>query len=820
MRPEFAQHGFAVLVADEFERLLQGDGKQGVHGLHIGEHAAHFHIGSKTAQARMHGLSRLGVDSDFPRQGQQAQGIVEVDGGRIRLLAQADPLGLFVVLLLTQLQIGAEGSHQGIDVLPRPGMFADRLPAFILLLDERQGLFRRQFVDQQVHGNGSPLVVHTGNFDRNIIPADPQHDGIPGGRIFPDPNPGEFDIFHLPGNGRFQTFAVLAIATAEKTIQKFDEIDFTPGDAVQILLHARRELDIHVAIEMAAQQVGHGNADIRRQQGPALLDHIFPGLNGADHRGVGGGTANAFLLQLLDEGRLGKTRRRLRFVPQGLDILDLGRGIPAGTAEALTGLQIRQDGVLVRRSVHQKKAGEIHHGTVGAEQQIPPLARDGKIHGRLAQPGIGHLGRDGPHPDQAIDGQFVSIQIGFDVLGCAGQHRGANGFMRLLGTLGSGAVTTRPRGEFSAKACADNLLRLGQRFFTHGQGIGPHVGDQSLEVSRPHAHAFVEPLGNAHHPAGRHPEAAAGGLLQGRGRERRAGPLRRLFRDHRGYPPGNRGLGGGGQIGRLHLVKKHPLRGFLQKTGIGIEVTRPRQLHAVDLGQAGREVEVLGREQGFDIKEFRLMKRLAFLFALDHQPHGHTLDPTGRQARPDFLPQHRRKTVSEQAIQNPASLLRPDNLHVHIAGRFESRSDGPLGNLVKGYPLDGDLGLQDLQQMPADGFSLTVLIRGQQDLVSLLEQLLEFGDPLLGILGHHINGLILRVRIDAQTGPGFLLVFGRNFRGRAGQIPDMAITGGNFEFLAQKTGDGPGLGRGFDDDQLQKQNPSLKKRRPVPAGTG
>ena len=51
--------------------------------------------------------------------------------------------------------------------------------------------------------------------------------------------------------------------------------------------------------------------------------------------------------------------------------------------------------------------------------------------------------------------------------------------------------------------------------------------------------------------------------------------------------------------------------------------------------------------------------------------------------------------------------------------------DRVLGDLVEHHPLDRDLGLEHLEQVPGDRLALAVLVGREVELVGVLEQLLE-----------------------------------------------------------------------------------------------
>jgi hypothetical protein len=64
---------------------------------------------------------------------------------------------------------------------------------------------------------------------------------------------------------------------------------------------------------------------------------------------------------------------------------------------------------------------------------------------------------------------------------------------------------------------------------------------------------------------------------------------------------------------------------------------------------------------------------------------------------------------------------------VELARVGDGGLDRVLGDLVEDHPLDRDLGLERLEQVPGDGLALAVLIGGEEELVGVLEQVLELG---------------------------------------------------------------------------------------------
>ncbi|CAI8209446.1 MAG: Uncharacterised protein [Prochlorococcus marinus str. MIT 9313] len=150
-----------------------------------------------------------------------------------------------------------------------------------------------------------------------------------------------------------------------------------------------------------------------------------------------------------------------------------------------------------------------------------------------------------------------------------------------------------------------------------------------------------------------------------------------------------------------------------------------------------------------------------------------------------------------------------DQLHVEISGLIKSLSNGFFGDLVKHHPLDRHFGSQQLQQMPADAFALSIFVSCQQQLISLLQSCLQLLDHLLFVLRNHIKRFEIRGGVHAKVGPFLPLLGRRDLTGVVGQVAHMAHGGLHTEVLGQKPSNGSRLGRAFDNDQ------SVRHRRYV-----
>ena len=162
-----------------------------------------------------------------------------------------------------------------------------------------------------------------------------------------------------------------------------------------------------------------------------------------------------------------------------------------------------------------------------------------------------------------------------------------------------------------------------------------------------------------------------------------------------------------------------------------------------------------------------------------------------------------------------------DQLHVQIAGLVQSLADGFLGDLVEHHPLDRNLGCQQLQQVPADAFALPVFVRRQQQLIRPFQCVLELPHNLLLVLRDHVEGLEVRIGVDAEIGPFLPLGRCRNLAGVVGQIPHVTHGRLDLESLREKAADGAGLRWAFNNDEGVRHRravnlaPSLSHRQPL-----
>ena len=442
------------------------------------------------------------------------------------------------------------------------------------------------------------------------------------------------------------------------------------------------------------------------------------------------------------------------------------------------------------------------------------MAGAGQVHRGLVQPGVGHLAGHGTVPDQPVELQLLGVEVGRQALGRTPDAGGADGLVGLLRALAPGAVVPWPLGVVAAEVLLDVLRGLLQGLLGHGHRVGAHVGDQAHALAAAQVDALVELLGDAHGPLRREAQAIGGRLLQRRGDERRGRTLARLLALDGRHAPGQR-LGGPGAI--LDLlgpggVELDALTGLLELAGVGIEVAAAGEALPVDGVEPRGEVLAPGAvEQGLDVVVHRHPEPLPLLLALDDQAHRHALHPAGAQARAHLLPEDRRELVAVEAVQDAAALLGLDQLLVDGARVLQGVGDGAPGDLVERDAAHRDPGLEDLEQVPADGLPLPVLVGGEQQLVRVLQELLEFLDPLLAVGRDHVDGRELAVHVHGQTLPRLVAIAGRDLARLLRQVADMPVARGDLVLGAEELLDGSRLGGRLDDDQLQR--PRLSQRR-------
>ena len=324
-----------------------------------------------------------------------------------------------------------------------------------------------------------------------------------------------------------------------------------------------------------------------------------------------------------------------------------------------------------------------------------------------------------------------------------------------MGFLGTGVLGLEDPAFVVGVAVAGFDVGLGRFEGEVGQvgRVRSHVGD---------AAGLVETLGDLHGAGNGEAELPGGFLLEGgRGERGRRFALGR-FAFH---PVGREGR----TVGGLQDVRGG-LRGVEALVELGLEALsirgHLRRHPVVALGLKGENVPL----------------------PFHDEQYGHALDASCRQGGADLLPQHRREFIANKAVQHPAGLLGHDERHVDLTGVFDGAKDGLFRDLAENDALGlGFRQAKRLLQVPADGFSLAVLIRREPHGLGRLGQLLQLAEPAL--VGRHlIGGQESILHVHGQLA--------------SGKVPNVAVAGADDVIATQISFNGLGLRGALDDDEI------------------
>ena len=571
-------------------------------------------------------------------------------------------------------------------------------------------------------------------------------------------------------------------------------------DVVELLLHPGRERVVHQRGEVLLQQCHHGEGGEARHQSRALLPHVAAVLHGRDDRRIRRGSTDAEILEALDERRLGEACRRLCLVTGRIECVR-NDSVACG--------HLRQDTLLVLErfvriigslDVRTQEPGELDGAAGRSEHRIAGVAgrrRQADLH-RLAAC-VGHLRRNRALPDQFVQAQLGGIELPLDLVRRAETVAcRADRLVRLLGVLDLVGVVARSVGQVVLAVLLQDL-RTGriQSRLRQTRGVGTHVGDEAV---------LVQTLRGGHRLRRGHAQLAAGLLLQRRGHERR----RRLACVRLGFDGahGHRALGERvthGHRGRL-VEEDRALVGRCGQRAVLAEVLARGEFLTGQFDERSGELRlVLGgllvTEGGLQIPPRRDPERHALTFTLHHDTGRDGLHTPGGQPRHDLLPQHRRDLVAVEPVEDATGLLGIDEASVELTRVVDRVADRLGRDLVEDHALDGHLRVQDLEQVPRDGLSLTILIRREIELVGILQQLLQMADVVLLLGADDVERLEVVLGVDTESRPRFALVLLGNICCVARQIPDVPDRRLDLVLVAEIARDRACFGWRLDDDQ-------------------
>ena len=272
---------------------------------------------------------------------------------------------------------------------------------------------------------------------------------------------------------------------------------------------------------MLVEQVDDGERGPRGHEGRALLPDVPALEDGEDGVGPRGRSADAELLELLHEARLGIAGGRRGAVALGCHRRHRdGRtdGEHRQLCLALLGALALVGALHINGAIPREGDG----GTGGGELAVGRCARRilggccTNTHRHRGADGIGHLRRERALPDEAIQRQFLTVQFRGHLVGCAQRCGGPDALVGLLGVFD--LVREVSHGLGDVRLAVDTLdlrAHCTERLLRQRHAVGTHVGDEAT---------FVEALRDAHHLGSRQAQLSAALLLERRGHE---GSLRR-----------------------------------------------------------------------------------------------------------------------------------------------------------------------------------------------------------------------------------------------------------------------------------------------------
>ena len=353
----------------------------------------------------------------------------------------------------------------------------------------------------------------------------------------------------------------------------------------------------------------------------------------------------------------------------------------------------------------------------------------------------------------------------------------ADRLVRFLRVLGPGAIGARRLRQVAlAVDLRDVAPAGGCRLARDLHAVGAHVGDQADRVAV-QTDPLEQALGGAHGAVGAEAELARCLLLQGAGGERR----RRVALDLLLLEALDDEAAGQDRCDRALGV------GFARQ----IELLQPL---AVEAAQARAERRVRrGRELAVDGPVFLRPEGLDLVLALADQAQRHRLHAPGGARAVELAPEHRRQREADQVVERAARLVGVDQPVVQAARTLHRVEHGALGDLVEDHAPDVDAVdrlalLERREQVPGDRLAFAVGVGREVEVVGGLERVGDLGDPLL-LVGEQL--------VDDPE------VFLRQHRAVLfRQVAHVAVARQHAVARAQVLVDVPGLGRGFDDDNV------------------
>ena len=226
-----------------------------------------------------------------------------------------------------------------------------------------------------------------------------------------DVRAGDRDRVHLAGVDALEVVgderveARVAVAEVEAP-EPGDALLRAGCDAVEVVLQPGREVVVDELVEVPLQQLGDRERDERRDERRALLVDVAAVEDRPHDRGVRRGSADASLLERLDEARFRVPRGRARLVPLRLEarrlqrLADRQRGKPS--------FLVILAGLVTPGLVGLEEPGERDHRAARAEGRRSVVGRFGAELDRDGLAGrVLHLRGDRPLEDEVVERVLV-----------------------------------------------------------------------------------------------------------------------------------------------------------------------------------------------------------------------------------------------------------------------------------------------------------------------------------------------------------------------------------------------------------------------------
>src|SRR5262249_4580878 len=126
-------------------------------------------------------------------------------------------------------------------------------------------------------------------------------------------------------------------------------------------------------------------------------------------------------------------------------------------------------------------------------------------------------------------------------------------------------------------------------------------------------------------------------------------------------------------------------------------------------------------------------ERLDFALTIDDEAQGNGLHPAGAGAANDLAAEQVAQRIADDAVEDAARFLGPDELHVDFAGVGQRVLHGGTGDLVERDAVGAiRVKAQFVFAVPGNCLAFAVGVGRQVNLVGLARLALQFGDDLFG----------------------------------------------------------------------------------------